>query len=171
MPLHIEQNGFLKGFFLGCDVIEGRFGPMNPPSYVTSQLQGFVWPYYLLREKNELETPKSIEDISAAFAQKLVADNNKRIGEQLDENTMIQKASFEGNTVNLRYKVSSSFFNFISITKKTFSEHVTSQTCSGDETMDEMFRYFLSTGNEIKVSYEDQLTAKQVVIVVSSCPS
>jgi hypothetical protein len=63
----IEQNGFWKGVFLGCDVIESRFGPANPPSYVTSQLKGLIWPYYLFFDVKDSERPISSNSPSSEY--------------------------------------------------------------------------------------------------------
>lgn len=49
----IEEHGWFKGFVVGCDVIEGNFGPTKPPGFVTSQLKGLVWPYYFFFASTE----------------------------------------------------------------------------------------------------------------------
>jgi hypothetical protein len=63
----IEQNGFWKGVFLGCDVIEGNFGPTALPSFVTSQLKGLFWPYYLFFDAKDSERPISSNNPASEY--------------------------------------------------------------------------------------------------------
>jgi hypothetical protein len=63
----IEQHGFWKGGVLGCDVIEGNFGPTALPSFVTSQLKGLFWPYYLFFDTKDSERPISSNSPSSEY--------------------------------------------------------------------------------------------------------
>lgn len=54
----IEEHGLFKGLVVGCDVIEGNFGPASPPNHITSQLKGLLWPYHLFFTSTE--QPKDI---------------------------------------------------------------------------------------------------------------
>jgi hypothetical protein len=63
----IEQHGFWKGGFLGCDVIEGDFGPSALPSFVTSQLKGLFWPYYLFFDAKDSERPISSNNPASEY--------------------------------------------------------------------------------------------------------
>jgi hypothetical protein len=89
----IEKNGFWEGFFLGCDVIEGRFGPADPPGFVTSQLKGLFWPYYLFFDTKDSELPtqpKIIRDIIEQYPYKLSLSEieSELTGEKFKETVM-----------------------------------------------------------------------------------
>jgi len=51
----IEQHGFWMGGIMGCDVIEGNFGPTELPSFLTSQLKGLFWPYHFFFDTKDSE--------------------------------------------------------------------------------------------------------------------
>lgn len=61
----IEQHGWFKGLVLGCDVIEGNFGPSRAPSHVTSQLKGLFWPYYFFLSSSEID--RSVINVNAEY--------------------------------------------------------------------------------------------------------
>jgi len=77
----IKEVGFFKGFFIGCDVLDGNFGPLRPPNFVASQLKGLVWPYHAFISKNEVVIVSS-EGSPIDSTEQEVPKRNSRIEQQ-----------------------------------------------------------------------------------------
>lgn len=61
----IEQNGWFKGLVIGCDVMEGNFGPANPPIFLKSQLKGLFWPFHFFFTSSD--TDSSVSNVAEGY--------------------------------------------------------------------------------------------------------
>lgn len=62
-----KNNGWLNEVVFGCDLLQGNFAPTEPPSFVSSQFKGLIWPYYLFAELSKSNNSKSNHTESYPF--------------------------------------------------------------------------------------------------------
>ena len=162
-----QKVGIIKGIFIGCDVIEGRFGPMNPPKFATSMLKGLIWPYYLFfsDDTNAEATEVPLQQI----AQQYVDGFNANTGSRVDEYTTFSKAELQDNKVVINYLIKDNFYKLVLGTESFFIKTIAESGCTdAGSPSDKLMLRLIEGGYHFEINYINSQGTIQVAI--TSCP-